>query len=75
MPRETNVDAARPAVVTLRLIALPTVALFAFFRMKVALFLQHPTPDAQYNYLLPACQTVNSSASAANLSAILAIIA
>jgi hypothetical protein len=47
MPRETNVDAATLAVVTLRLIALPTVTVFAFFCMEVALFLEHPTPDAQ----------------------------
>ena len=33
--------------------------LFAFFFMKVALFLQHPTPDAQYRYRLATCQSVN----------------
>jgi hypothetical protein len=48
MPRETNAVAAMPAVVTLRLIALPTVRVFTFFFMEVALFLQHPTPDAEY---------------------------
>jgi hypothetical protein len=48
MPRETNAVAAKPAVVTLRLIALPTIAVFASFFMEVALFLLHPTPDAQY---------------------------
>jgi hypothetical protein len=45
MPGETNVVAAMPLVVTLRF-ALPTITLFAFFIMEVALFLQHPTTDA-----------------------------
>jgi hypothetical protein len=46
MPRETNAVEAMPTVVTLR-VALPTITLFAFFFMEVALFLQHPVPDAQ----------------------------
>jgi hypothetical protein len=47
MPRETNAVAAIPAVLTLRFIALPTFTFFAFFFIEVALFLQHPTPDAE----------------------------
>jgi len=46
MPGETNAVAAMPVVDTLRF-ALPTITLFAFFIMEVALFLQHPKPDAQ----------------------------
>jgi len=46
MPRETNAVEAMPTVVTLR-VALPTITLFALFFMEVALFLQHPKPDAQ----------------------------